>query len=160
MYNYTDLHGFHQSDIFRREGVESINGRLKSRNGLREVCLTLILDGLRLSCSCIGNSLVRRHHLYIPHFTLQYHTLPFNTTLCHTVPHSATQYHTLYHIVPHSTTLCHIIPHSTHTYFVSITLLLLDLYMWLQAFSIYMYVRICMYVHDYHAACIHVSKHA
>ena len=59
------LHGLDEADIFGGEGVEGGKSSLQCRESLRQVPLTLILDGLGL-CGClIGHCLICSHHLEV-----------------------------------------------------------------------------------------------
>ena len=57
------LHGLDEGDVFGSEGVEGGQSSLQCRESLRQVPLTLVLDGLRL-CSCfVGHCLICSNHL-------------------------------------------------------------------------------------------------
>ena len=59
------LHGLDEADVFGGEGVEGGKSSLQCRESLRQVPLTLILDGLGL-CGClIGHCLICSHHLEV-----------------------------------------------------------------------------------------------
>ena len=59
------LHGLDEGDVFGGEGVEGGQSSLECRKSLRQIPLTLILDGLRL-CGCfVGHCLICSHYLEV-----------------------------------------------------------------------------------------------
>ena len=59
------LHCFDHGDVGWVEGVQGVDGRLQGRNGLGQVILAVVTNGLGRGCSLVGQSLVTRNNLFL-----------------------------------------------------------------------------------------------